>query len=298
MAGQKKGQVESTDTATVDFGALTVIPDDGPKPRSRGSVRDRTIATMAEEAKDGNEGQSDNGRTAAKDEPDEREKQLKALSDEKAKLEERLSELSSKVERYGPFTSMLESDPNFVRHMAGYLDGSAKEQQPQQLDPAKFGMEDLDDFDLKEALSNPQSPSAKMFGAVVANVASQVADTRLGEAEKRRMASDAAVADRFEREQFLRANKDVTEEELNKAVEFAKKKKFEYSDLVALYRHSNGELTKRAREEILSQMRKAGNVPMTLAAKGGDSNNGKDPQEAMVDAFINNLKQKGGLQIR
>jgi len=82
----------------------------------------------------------------------------------------RLYEENKSMEPYIPIINAMKEDPQLIRHVRGYFEGGGEAPKSMK---ERMGLDDDFIFDVDEALSNPESDSAKMFGATVDGIVQQ-----------------------------------------------------------------------------------------------------------------------------
>jgi hypothetical protein len=176
-------------------------------------------------------------------------------SREAKKLSNRLGEL----EPYMPVLEAMREDPNLIQHVRNYFEGGG--QAPVSM-KERLGLDEEFAFDPDDAVSNPESDSAKVLGATIDGVVQR----RLNET----LSNQQAENSRLTRESAFRTKHNLSESEWCEFVEYAKDKTLELDDI--LYLKNRGErennIARNASEQVSQQMKKVREKPQSLATSG------------------------------
>ncbi len=216
----------------------------------------------------------------------EQEARMNALAEESARVKKA-------VEYYEPFINALNTNPEFVKHVAGFVMGDKTEQKQD------YGLgEDFENFNPKD-LSNPNTPSGKYIRDVIAGTASQLVESRLSEFSKRTQAEKQADSNRMrvEREidEFATANK-VSRDEVLQALEEAKKRPMTIADVWGIVNKdkTTQKVDSEARKDVLGQMKTVQSMPRTLATKPSGSS-GQSLQDKIFEELKSSIDQSNFL---
>ena len=190
-------------------------------------------------------------------------------NDEVATLEKRYSDSSREAKRlnqqlrdiepYLPILDAMKEDPNLINHVKDYFEGGGST--PTDL-KGRLGIDEDFVFDYDDAVSNPNSDSAKLFNATVDGVVQK----RLGQ-----FANDQQVKDRQRiEERTFRSKYDISDGEYGDLVDFAKNRKLTLEDVYYLKNRESaaGNAANSARNEVMDQMKNVRKTPQSLAAVG------------------------------
>jgi len=171
----------------------------------------------------------------------------------------RLNGKLNELEPYMPILDAMREDPNLIQHVRNYFEGGgqAPESMSQNMDlPEDF------QFDPDDAFTDPQSDSAKVFGATVDGIVQRRLNNELG---KQRTENQ-----RLARETAFRQKTDMTDSEWSTFVDFAKNKSLELDDIYYLMKRKEREsnIADNARQQVASQMKKVQEQPRSLATAG------------------------------
>lgn len=231
-----------------------------------------------ESGKSQNSGTGDNAEVH--DPAKELETLKKRYSDSSAEAK-RLHDKLKSIESYEPIIELLRSDPNFANVVSGYLD--KRIQSPDDTFAALDLPEDFM-YDAEEAIRNPNSESARVFQAAVDRMV------------QKRIAEREAIAQRSQSEsqmiQELQSKYELSGDEVNELMEFAKQKTLTLEDIYFLKNRENipAKVQQQAAKERQEQMKKMRQNPGSLATLSADSN--ADTEEA--DLFSAILKASSG----
>ena len=171
----------------------------------------------------------------------------------------RLSGKLNELEPYMPILDAMREDPNLITHVRNYFEGGgqAPESMAQNMDlPEDF------QFDPDDAFTDPQSDSAKVFGATVDGIVQRRLSNELGKqkTENQKLARETAFRQRI----------DMTDDEWSTFLDFAKNKSLELDDIYYLMKRKEREsnIADNARHQVASQMKKVQEQPRSLATAG------------------------------
>ena len=207
------------------------------------------------------------------------EKRYSDSSREAKRLNTRLQEL----EPYMPLLNAMKEDPNLITHVRGYFEGggSAPKSVKEQL-----GIDEDFVFDYDEALSDPSSQSAKLFGATVDGVVQRrLGDFARQQSEQSRRASE---------ETSFKAKHNLSDEDYNDLMDFAKGHTLTLEDVYYLKNRENRDnlVANGAREEVVQQMKNVRQMPTSVASSGNVQVEEKSIDDAVFDKL---LSQGAGL---
>ena len=200
---------------------------------------------------------------------------LKKRYSDSSREAKRLHDEQQDMEPYIPIINAMKEDPNLIRHVRGYFEGggdtpkSMKEQ---------MGLEEDFVFDADEAISNPQSDSAKVFGATVDGIVQQ----RLAQSQQ----YQTAQSERLSNETEFKGRNNLSNEEWNEYKNFAKTHKLTFDDILYLKNKDAREanIQKSANDNIAKQMQKVQSTPGSLASQGSAEVD-NSPDDSIFDAI-------------
>ena len=183
------------------------------------------------------------------------EKRYSDSSREAKRLNQQLRDL----EPYMPILDAMKEDPQLITHVKNYFEGGGST--PTDL-KGRLGIDEDFVFDYDEAISNPNSDSAKLFNATVDGVVQR----RLGQ-----FANEQKIQDRQRNEESsFRSKFDISNEDYNELVDFAKNRKLTLEDVYYLKNRENAadNVAQNTRTEVMDQMKNVRRTPQSLASVG------------------------------
>ena len=189
---------------------------------------------------------------------DQLEKRYSDSSREAKRLNTRLKE----SEPYLPVLEAMKEDPNLVSHVRGYFEGggSAPKSLKEELNLGEDFM-----FDYDDAVSDPNSDSAKLFQATVDGVVQK----RIRQFSDEQSRQNQKLAD----EQDFRAKYQLTDGDYDDLVEFAKQKKLTLEDVYYLKNRESRDksIADNVRQEQVQQYdRVRQGTPQSIASVGNE----------------------------
>ena len=202
------------------------------------------------------------------------EKRYSDSSREAKRLNTRLTEL----EPYLPVLDAMKEDPNLVSHVKNYFQGGGSA--PQDL-KSQLGLDEDFSFDYDDAMTDPQSDSAKLFSATVDGVVQR----RIGEFAQQQTAKNAKVAD----ENKFRERYNVGDGEYGELVNYAKGHKLTLEDVYFLKNREGRDqvVADNVRREQVDQMKNARNgTPQSIASVGNESREEQSLDDQVFDKLL------------
>lgn len=201
------------------------------------------------------------------------EKRYSDSSREAKRLNTRLNEL----EPYMPLLNAMKEDPNLISHVRGYFEGggsaptSVKEQ---------LGLDEDFVFDYDDALSDPNSSSAKLFNATVDGVVQR----RLGDFAKQQSIQSRKASE----EAAFKTKHNVSEEDYEDLMNYAKSHRLSLEDVYYLKNRDNRDtqVAGNAREEVIQQMKNVRQMPTSVASSGNVQREEKSVDDAVFDKLL------------
>ena len=171
----------------------------------------------------------------------------------------RLNGKLNELEPYMPILDAMREDPNLIQHVRNYFEGGG--QAPESMSQNMNLPEDFQ-FDPDDAFTDPQSDSAKVFGATVDGIVQRRLNNELGKQKTENQ--------RLARETAFRQKTDMTDDEWSNFVNFAKNKSLELDDIYYLMKRKEREsnIADNARQQVATQMKKTQEQPRSLATAG------------------------------
>jgi hypothetical protein len=187
------------------------------------------------------------------------QKRYKDSSREATKIREELNELTPFV----PLLNAMKQDSGLVNHVRGYLQNGGT--------PSKNVKEELglgDDFmyDHDEALSNPDSNSAKVFNAQVDKVVNKKVSTLMQQEKQQSAKQNAALARQRETAAFMRKHK-MNQSDFNAMMEKAKTRQMSLDDIYYILNKDQNaaKVARSTRRDMMKQAKNVKSMPATTA---------------------------------
>ena len=198
------------------------------------------------------------------------EKRYSDSSREAKRLNNQLQDL----EPYMPLLNAMKEDPNLISHVRGYFEGggsapvSVKE---------RLGLDEDFVFDYDDALSDPNSQSAKLFNATVDGVVQR----RLGDFAKQQSEQSRRASE----ETSFKTKHNVSDEDYNDLMNYAKSHKLTLEDVYYL-KNRDQEVANNTRNEVIQQMKNVRQMPTSVASSGNAQREEKSVDDAVFDKLL------------
>jgi hypothetical protein len=188
----------------------------------------------------------------------------------------RLNSQVKEMEPYLPILEAMRDDPNLIQHVRNYFEGGG--QTPQNM-AEKLKLPEDFMFDADDAFSTPDSDSAKVLGATIDGIVQRRLNTALQgqRSENQKLAKETSFRQKHE----------LSDEEWETFVEFAKSKSLELDDIYYLMNRRNRDekIADNTRYEMHNKMREVQGKPGSLATKGGTQVE-KSPDDRVFEAIL------------
>jgi len=184
---------------------------------------------------------------------------LKQRYADSSKEGKRLSGKLNELEPYVPIINAMKDDPNLVTHVRNYFEGGG--QAPKNMKEQLKLDEDFV-FDPDEAVSEPDSDSARVLQSTIDGVVQKRLSDTLGKqkAENQRLSQESDFRQRYE----------MNEDEWTDFRDFAKQKTLTLDDIYYLKNRESREtnIAKDASTQVAQQMKNVNERPQSLATSG------------------------------
>jgi len=194
----------------------------------------------------------------------------------------RLSDQYKSVEPFVPVLEAMKNDSGLVDHVRNYLVNGG---QPEKSIQDHLGLGEDFMFDQQEAMTDPDSDSAKLMNAHVDGVV----QGRVGEmlnAEKQRSAQLQQAKAKQAEEQVFRDKHHMSETDFNTFKEKAQEHVMTLDDVNYLLNRSqnNENVANSAKKDMLNQMKNVRNMP-TSASGANNQDPGRSESDEVFDAI-------------
>ena len=234
---------------------------------------------LDEQSQPTSESQSDNTLTSPSEVQSNVSENIDTLKKRYGDSSREAKKLSGKLkdlEPYMPILDAMREDPNLVSHVRNYFEGGG--QTPQNMAERLELPEDFE-FDSDDAFKDPDSNSAKVLGATIDGVVQR----RLNGALKGQRAENSKLA----KETSFRQKHNLSDEEWEDFVEFAKSKSLELEDIYTLKNMGSRDekIADDTRRQMQDKMRDVQQQPGSLATTGGAQVE-SSPDDAIFNSIL------------
>ena len=207
------------------------------------------------------------------------EKRYKDSSREAVKWRDKYKE----VETFVPILETMKKDSGLVDHVRDYLVNGGS---PSKSIQEQIGLDEDFIFDQQEAMTDPNSDSAKLMNAQV----DKVVEARVGQIlqkEKQNAAQIQAERSRQQIEKDFQEKRGMTDEQFNEFKERAKKHVLTLEDVDYLLNRdqANANVVQHAKNDMLTQMKNVRNIPATASGANSRAQD-TDPNNAVFDTIL------------
>ena len=208
------------------------------------------------------------------------EKRYKDSSREAVKWREQYKE----VEAFVPVLEAMKKDGGLVEHVRDYLVNGGK---PAQSIQEKLQLNEDFVFDQQEAMSNPDSDSAKLMNAHVDGMVQNRVSQMLKAEQQRAMQTQQIRARKQEEEAFKKKN-NMSDEQFEQFKEAAKKHTMSLDDINYLLNRdkTNANVANATKQDMLDQMKNVRNMPTSASGANSQSNETKTVDRDVFDSIL------------
>ena len=197
---------------------------------------------------------------------------------------QRLNEDIKDLKPFVPVLEAMKNDSGLVDHVRSYLVNGG---QPTKTVAEQLNLKEDFVFDGNEAVTDPESDSAKVFNAQV----DTVVNNRVGQIltqEKQKAAQIQQKAMLARQEQEFRAKHKMSDEEYKKMVDTAKNHTLTLEDIHYLVNRDKvqGNVAKSTKDDMVKQMKNVRNMPTSASGANSQGNNEKNPDDSLFDALL------------
>ena len=195
----------------------------------------------------------------------------------------RLREQYKEVEPFVPVLEAMKEDSGLVDHVRNYLENGGS---PSQSIQDKLSLDEDFIYDANEAVSDPESDSAKVMNAHVDSIVKQrinqvVANEKEEAQQAARRQQQAALEEEF------RQKRNMSIEDFNAMVETAKSHTLSLDDIYYVLNRdkTNSNVRNSTQQEMISQMRNVRNMP-TSNSQANNTGDNKSTEEQLFDSIF------------
>ena len=188
------------------------------------------------------------------------------------------------VEQFVPVLDAMKNDSGLVQHVREYLENGGK--------PAKSIQEELnldEDFmyDQHEAMSNPDSDSAKVMNAHVDTLVQKRVGAMLETEKQRAMQIQQARLRADEETAFMKKN-NMSQEEFTAFKDKAKNHRMTLDDINYLLNRdqANQNVANSTKQDMLSQMKNVRNMPVSASGANNQGAKESSPDRDVFDSIL------------
>ena len=189
----------------------------------------------------------------------------------------RLSSQLSELQPYMPILDAMREDPNLISHVTNYFEGGG--QAPVSM-KERLQLDEDFVFDPDEAMSKPDSDSAKVLAATIDGVVQK----RLNDTLTRQKSENQ----RLTKESEFRSKYNLSEEQWTDFINFAKGKTLQLDDIYYLMNRGQREkqIAQNANQEVTNQMKRVQERPQSLASTGSAQEPQKSPEDSVFEEIL------------
>tara|TARA_R100000808_G_C2151183_1_gene160123 strand:- start:567 stop:1487 length:921 start_codon:yes stop_codon:yes gene_type:complete len=187
------------------------------------------------------------------------------------------------LEPFVPVLNAMKEDSGLVEHVREYLVNGG---QPAPSIQDQLGIDENFEFNQSEAMSNPESDSAKLMNAHVDGIVKQRVNTMI-ESEKERANQAQAKLQRKKEELEFKKRNNMTDEQFEGFLEKAKTHILTLDDVHVILNKDRvaANTAQSTKEDMLRQMKSVQNMP--ASASGANSQGGqKNPDDDIFDGIL------------
>ena len=195
----------------------------------------------------------------------------------------KLAEQYKSVEPFVPVLEAMKNDSGLVEHVRDYLVGGGK---PSKSIQDNLGLDDDFIYNEQEAMSNPDSDSAKLMSAHVDKIVQQRVGSML-QREKQAASQKAVEHRRQQDEQAFRQNTNMSDEEYSDMVQWAKSHTLTLDDINYLKNKQRvaSNVAEATKKDMLGQMKNVRNMPSTVSGANSQARE-KSAGDSVFDALL------------
>ena len=195
----------------------------------------------------------------------------------------KLAEQYKSVEPFVPVLEAMKNDSGLVEHVRDYLVNGG---QPSKSIQSSLGLDEDFIYDEQEAMSDPDSDSAKLMNAHVDKIVQQ----RVGgmmQREKERASQQAVENKRLDEETKFRKESGMSDDEYMNMVDWAKTHTLTLDDINYLKNKQKvaSNVADATKKDMLGQMKNVRNMPSTVSGANSHAQE-KSSENSVFDALL------------
>ena len=208
------------------------------------------------------------------------EKRYKDSSREATKMREELNRLSP----FTPVLEAMETDNGLVEHVRGYFENGGKPAQSMQ---EQLGLDEDFVFDETEAMTDPNSDSAKLKEAYTQQLVDQKVNTILEQKEQQHAQANQQQRMNVEAKEF-KAKNNMTDEQFNQMMELSKSRRMTLDDIHYLVNKdtTTANVVKSTKQDMMNQMKNVRDIPASVGGINSPRAE-RSSQDQVFDALLN-----------
>ena len=207
------------------------------------------------------------------------EKRYKDSSREATKMRDELNRLSP----FTPVLEAMETDNGLVEHVRGYFENGGKPAQSMQ---EQLGLDEDFVFDETEAMTDPNSDSAKLKEAYTQQLVDQKVNTILEQKEQQHAQANQQQRMNVEAKEF-KAKNNMTDEQFNQMMELSKGRRMTLDDIHYLVNKdtTTANVAKSTKQDMMNQMKNVRDIPASVGGINSPRAE-RSSQDQVFDALL------------
>jgi len=207
------------------------------------------------------------------------EKRYKDSSREATRMREELNRLSP----FTPVLEAMETDNGLVEHVRGYFENGGKPAQSMQ---EQLGLDEDFVFDETEAMTDPNSDSAKLKEAYTQQLVDQKVNTIMQQKEQQNAQANQQQRMKVEAEEF-KAKNNMTDEQFNQMMDLSKNRRMTLDDIHYLVNKdtTTANVAKSTKQDIMNQMKNVRDIPASVGGINSPRAE-RSSQDQVFDALL------------
>ena len=208
------------------------------------------------------------------------EKRYKDSSREATKMRDELNRLSP----FTPVLEAMETDNGLVDHVRNYFEKGGKPAQSMQ---EQLGLDEDFVFDETEAMTDPNSDSAKLKEAYTQQLVDQKVNTIMQQKEQQHAQANQQQRMNVEAKEF-KAKNNMTDEQFSQMMELSKNRRMTLDDINYLVNkdQTNANVAKSTKQDMMNQMKNVRDIPASVGGINSPRAE-RSSQDQVFDALLN-----------